>query len=292
LRDPRQLGDLRQLLLLASSSEASEHRLQKWSCALLRVMHVFVHSESDLFSTFTEEIQKQILGPFQRCLVHEGATAQTVLRGTHVDAVPLGLLAFEVKPFKTSTSTVIKLLAKADVLAMSVYDKLGVRFVTHSMADAYRVVRFLIEENLVSFPHIMPDQSSNNIYPVDLFLQVAEELHQKPGHFSIVEEESYFRQRLEEQKDKVEYLRKENNFSGPDYRFIKFIARKLVKIPGPDGKTAFSFFFPFEVQIMDHESHQRILTGPAQHQAYKERQRLAARLRVFPNPEPTPSTES
>jgi len=282
LREPKQLGDIRQLLLLASSTRSAEDSLQRWSCALLRVMHVFVHTENDLFSSFTEEIQKQILGPFQRCLIHEGSTAQSILRSANPHTPALPLLAFEIKPFKTSSSTVIKLLAKADALAMSVYDRLGVRFVTHSMWDAYRVVRFLIEDNLVSFPHIMPDQSSNNIYPVDLFLEVAREIQEQQRNYSAQELDAIFRERLELRKEKVEFLRKENNFSGTDYRFIKFIARKLIRIPSADGQSSFSFFFPFEVQIMDQSSHQKILSGPSQHQAYKERQRLAARQRVMP----------
>ncbi len=287
LRDPKQLGDIRQLLLFASSSQASEHNLQKWSCALLRVIHIFVHTENDLFSSFSEEIQKQILSPFQNCILHDGTSGKIWLKkASSLDGVfdkdSLALLGFEIKPFKTSTSTVIKLLAKPDALAMSVYDKLGVRFVTHSMVDAFRVVRFLVNENLISYPHIMPDQSSNNLYPINLFCEVAKQL--KDAKFTGTDEEveSYFKAKLEEQKHSVEYLRKENFFSGPDYKFIKFISRKLIRLTLPDKKGQFSFFFPYEIQIMDQESHQKVLSGPAEHQAYKERQRLAARRRVLP----------
>ncbi len=289
LHDSKQLGDIRQLLLLASSSSPAERKLQKWACAILRVMHVFVHTENDLFSSFTEEIQKQILSPFQSCIFNDGTSGRIFLRkqleGSSSSATnddPISLLGFEVKPFKTSTSSVIKLLAKPDALAMSVYDKLGVRFVTHSMFDAYRVVRFMVEENLISFPHIMPDQSSNNLYPVDLFVQVISEVKGMGRTLMQSEVDELFRKRLEERKHSVEFLRKENNYSGADYKFIKFISRKLIKLHLPDNKGQFSFFFPYEVQIMDKESHQKILSGPAEHQAYKERQRTAARKRVFP----------
>ncbi len=291
LRDPKQLGDVRQLLLLASSTNAAEHSLRRWSCAMLRVMHVFVHTENDLFSNFSEEIQKQILSPFQACITHDGMNGKILLKKASATASEVGsleLLGFEIKPFKTSTSSVTKLLAKPDALAMSVYDKLGVRFITHSMFDAYRVVRFLVEENLVSFPHIMPDQSSNNLYPVDLFSVIARDLHKSGFAGSDLELEKHFKTKLEENKGSAEYLRKENFFSGPDYRFIKFISRKLIHLNLSDKKGQFSFFFPFEVQIMDHESRQRILSGPAEHQAYKERQRQAARLRVLPDEENLP----
>jgi uncharacterized protein (TIGR04562 family) len=276
IHDAKQLGDIRQLLLLASSSNPAERSLQKWACAVLRVMHVFVHTENDLFSSFTEEIQKQILSPFQSCIFNDGTSGQIFLR-KHLETSsstepaqeeePLSLLGFEVKPFKTSTSSVIKLLAKPDALAMSVYDKLGVRFVTHSMFDAYRVVRFMVEENLISFPHIMPDQSSNNLYPVDLFIEVITELKGLGRTLDEKEIDELFRRRMEERKHSVEFLRKENSYSGQEYRFIKFISRKLIKLQLPDNKGQFSFFFPYEVQIMDKEAHQKILSGPAEHQA-------------------------
>ena len=282
LRDPKQLGDIRNLLFLASSQNSSESQLQKWSCALLRVMHVFVHTENDLFSSFSEDIQKQILTPFQNAITHEGTSGHSKLKGSKNYPEAINLLAFEVKPFKTSTSAVIKLLAKSDALAMSVYDKLGFRFVTQNMFDTYRVVRFLVDENLISFPHIMPDQSSNNIYPVDLFLEVCEEIVQSKKNLAPEELDTYFVQYMQEHRGRAEFLRKENSFSGADYRFIKFIARKLIRITGPDGK-GFSFFFPYEVQIMDRDSYSKILSGPAEHQAYKERQRLAAKKRVYPD---------
>jgi len=295
LRDPKQLGDIRQLLLLASSVHPPEKELQRWSCALLRVMHVFVHSENDLFSTFSEEIQKQILTSFQNCIFHEGSSGTTFLKRQEEnisvqsdrESDRIALLGFEVKPFKTSTSTVIKLLAKPDALAMSVYDKLGVRFITKSMFDAFRVVRFLAEENLISFPHIMPDQSSNNIYPVELFSEVAEIIRKKISVEGVAlsedEVDDYFLHEFEKKQHEYSLLRKENTFSGQDYKFIKFICRKLIRIQMPDNKGSFSFFFPFEVQIMDQENHKKILHGPAEHQAYKERQRQAARVRILPD---------
>lgn len=284
IRERKMLEDPRKLLMFASSRDVQEKELQRWSCALLRCVHVFVHAENDLFSSFSEEIQKQILSPFQNCVYHDGTTGTTYLRRLEdsSESEPIALKGFETKPFKTSSSTVIKLLAKPDALAMSVFDKLGVRFVTNTMFDTFRVVRFLSEENLVSFPHIMPDQSSNNLYPVNLFLQGAVELAERGKNMSSEEVDEFFRQNLEKNRDQADFLRKENSFSGSDYRFIKFIARKLIRIEIPGQKVPFSFFYPYEVQIMDHDSHGRILSGPSEHQAYKERQRSAARKRLFP----------
>jgi uncharacterized protein (TIGR04562 family) len=282
LRDRRGLHDIRRLLMFASSQEDSEKTLQRWSCAILRCMHVYVHAENDLFSSFSEEIQSQILTPFQKANYHDGTTHKFYLKSP--ERAPIELLGFEVKPFKTSSSTVIKLLAKPDALAMKIFDKLGVRFITKSLFDSFQVIRFLVEENIMSFPHIMPDQSSNNMYPVELFVQVCDELMAMGPDVSEDEVNKIFSARLLKAGD-AQLFRKENFFSGANYRFIKFITRKLIHIQ-PPGREAFSFFYPFEVQIMDQVAHEAILTGPSEHEAYKDRQVLAARKRLFSEREP------
>lgn len=276
IRDPKVLEDVRLLLLYASRE--STDPLQKWACAVLRCMHVFVHTESDLFSFFSEEIQKQILSPFENAVAIAGANI--ALKGKVFTDLEVALTHFQVKPFKTSSSTVIKLLAKPDALAMRIYDKIGVRFVTKSVFDSFQVIRFLVRENLISFPHIMPDQSSNNLYPVELFLRVCDDL-------DIIdlrdddEIQSYFLQKLSKSGD-ANLFRKINEQSAIDFRFIKFISRKLIRILPQGAKEEFSFFYPFEVQVMDQKSYESALTGPTEHQAYKERQILAARTRLFP----------
>lgn len=294
LYDKKKLGDIRKLLMYASSVHPNEKELQRWACAILRVMHVFVHSESDLFASFSEEIQKQILSPFQSSIFTEGTTGTTYLKAAKAATVPvdgtavedndeIALDGFEIKPFKTSASTVIKLLAKPDAVAMRVFDKLGVRFITKSMFDTFRVIRFLINHNLVSFPHIMPDQSSNNLYPAELFCEVCSDLTMQGGEHTDSDLERIFQQRLEEKQNQILWLRKENSFSGDDYRFIKFIARKLIRV-NPEGKgPGFSFFFPYEVQVLDQQSYAKIQSGPSHHQQYKDRQKLAARVRLFPD---------
>lgn len=279
--DQKSLGDIRNLLLYASSIEVAERQQQKWACAILRCMHVFVHAENDLFSSFAEEIQAQILTPFQECIRHDGTTHSIHLHSVDTNFKDIQIKAFEVKPMKTSSSTVIKLLAKPDALAMRIFDKLGVRFVTNNLFDSFQIVRFLILENVISFPHIMPDQSSNNLYPLELFMEVCTELLQDVDHLTDELIQKRFDERLAELGDQAKFLRKENFFSGSDYRFIKFIARKLIRVEIP-GRGEFSFFYPYEVQIMDQAAHEKILSGPSEHQSYKERQRAAARKRLFP----------
>lgn len=272
------LIDLRNLLIWASQSKESE--LQKWSCALLRCLHVFIHSESDLFRFYSEEIQKQILTPFENSVVHE---EQLYLRSFKKEGpLQIPLNKFQTKPFKTSSSTVIKLLAKSDAVAMKVFDKLGVRFVTNSIFDSFQVIRFLVEENLISFPHIMPDQSSNNMYPVKEFLAVCEKLEKKHGPMSRMDSDKIDRllKKQLEINGLLNLFRKDNPFSSIDFRYIKFITRKLIRISNTANKE-FSFFYPFEVQIMDSKAFEQMQTGDSKHEEYKNRQIASARKRIL-----------
>ena len=95
---------------------------------------------------------------------------------------------------------------------------------------------------------------------------------------------------------RAKFLEKHNSFTSRDYRFIKFITRQLVRVTHPDTGKSFSFFYPYEVQILDYEHYVRSLSGPASHEEYKSRQRARARQRVFaerstraPSDSPRPS---
>jgi uncharacterized protein (TIGR04562 family) len=81
LYDPGQLKDLTELLVIASSRSfvPEERELQRWACAILRVMHVYVHLRNDLFSAFRDEIQTQILKPLQDSIMHDDMAGSTIL---------------------------------------------------------------------------------------------------------------------------------------------------------------------------------------------------------------------
>lgn len=282
LKSKNSLEDIRKLLIFASQDE--DKNLKKWSCAILRCMHVFVHAETDLFGSFSEEIQKQILTPFENSIKQ---IDRLFLRSFYKEGHPdVELLDFQTKPYKTSSSTVIKLLAKPDALAVKIFDKIGVRFVTKSVFDSFQVIRFLIDENLVSFPQIIPDQSSNNMYPVKEFLEVVQKLQHKHKHEHKMSSEKM--DRLLEQKLKANQnaflglFRKDNPYSSEDFKYIKFISRQLIKIESGPGSKPFSFFYPFEVQIMNQTAYKQIQSGESEHSAYKNRQIQAAVKRLFP----------
>jgi uncharacterized protein (TIGR04562 family) len=282
LADPHLLGQIEKLLLIASRREPQDRELQLWACAILRVMHVYVHLRNDLFSAFSEEIQTQILKPLQR-LITENLDGE-VQFGIPGDINSINLYKFDVKPFKTTASSVIKLLARPEKVALTLLDKLGVRFVTRNVYDSFRVIRFLIESHIISYPHIIPDQSNNTLYPLNIFLEVMRELdagHIKAG--SAKEIEKILNERLQHAAERALYLQKNNEFSGPEYRFIKFINRKLITVPISleNNFRSFRFFYPYEIQIVDYTTFLSNLEGVMAHDEYKKRQRQKARLRVL-----------
>ncbi len=284
LYDPAHLKDLGELLIYASRREAEHKELQRWACAILRVMHVYVHLRSDLFSAFSDEIQYQILRPFQE-VISDDPVAGSVLLGKSADFDGIKLHKFDIKPFKTTASSVIKLLARPEKVALTLLDKLGVRFVTRTVYDSFRVVRFLIDRHIVSFAHIIPDQSNNTLFPLNLFTEVMTELERQPksAQMDQAEIEECLKQSLAKAQGRAEYLEKHNEFSGAEYRFIKFINRKLVTVDigATERRQKFRFFYPYEIQVMDYNTYVNNLAGPMAHDEYKDRQRKRARNRVF-----------
>ena len=57
-----------QLLYDASKHSPQKPETKAWCCALLKVMHVYAHLESDIFHLFPEEIKSQTLKPFKNAL--------------------------------------------------------------------------------------------------------------------------------------------------------------------------------------------------------------------------------
>ncbi len=281
LTDPQQLKDPAFLLIYASTQEHQNNSIQKWACAILRVVHVYVHLENDLFRHYRDEIQQQILRPIEERITQRPVMGSPVL-GLAADGEQITLNKFEVKTMKTTSSAIIKLLAKPAMVTQSLYDRLGVRFVTRNIFDSFRVLRYLIHQHLVSVAHIMPDQSNNTLYPTNLFLEVMGHLQTSNEGLSEEQIQQQLLAKLEMNPDAAKFREKYNPYSGEAFRNMKFISRRLISVAADDGqKKNFRFFYPFEVQIIDHDAYVSSLSGPSAHAQYKERQRRAARARVL-----------
>ncbi len=277
ISDPKELGDISNLLIMASTKG---NDLQRWACGVLKVMHIYVHLENDLFAQYSMEIQDQILKPIQ-AHIHEDSVIGTTL-GPALGPRSIVLKKFELKSFKSSTSALTKLLAKKELVAFNLLDKLGVRIVTKHLFDVFRVLKYFQEQNIVSIPHNIPDQSNNTLYPLNLFLETMESLNRDQEYTSETIDQ-LLRERLDAQKERAQYREKHSDFTSQDYRFVKFITRRLVRInvKVDEKPQVLSFFYPYEVQIVDYETHLKNMTGEASHEKYKERQNRRARTRIL-----------
>ncbi len=277
ITDPNQLGHVGFLLVYASTEPEMKNHFQRWSCALLRIMHVLVHLRNDISAGFIDEIQTQVLKPFKSALIEVPGVSGVAFGRP---AQPIKLHRFDVKPIKTSTSSVIKLLANPHYVVPYVMDRIGIRFVTKGVFDSFQILRFLLDEKIISYPNNIPDQARNTLYPTNLFFELMAEIKKEHREYDMEKLEALLTQKLAQSMDRAEYREKYNAFSSSDYRAIKFINRRRINIQQKNNEVI-SFYYPFEVQIMDHTTYLKTLSGPTAHNKYKERQIQAARKRVL-----------
>lgn len=282
LFDKNGIEDARHLLVAASDRESDNKKLQKWSCATLKVMHVMAHLNNDLYAIFDEEISEQILTPIQSFVIDDSIQGATYLQSEHEK---VRINKFEFKPVKDQSSGIIKLLAKRRLVALNILDRIGVRFVTKNTFDIFQVLRFLVNNSLVSYPHCIVDESVNSVYPTNLFLEVMDTLRAKNEMMNSKDISELLDKKLKDQGERAEFQEKgkENVFTDPNYKFIKFISRKLIRIEVERNgkKEKVQFFYPFEIQIMSYDTYLNNMRGPLSHTEYKKRQEKAARLRLF-----------
>ncbi len=254
-----EMKDIRYLLLWASNAECDDRGL--WSCSLLRIMHTFAHCSSFYNDQYHKEIREQILAQIEKHINLEngiyyiGDTA---------------LANYQSRPIKGRESVVIKLLHKVENVSADIFDWIGLRIVTKHRLDAVKVLSYLRENNVIMFANIKPSRSRNTL--LDL-----EWLKTNWDKFEY--------EQLKEMLQELDFPTEQgqplvNYHSTSDYHAIQFTCRQRVKIREISGKVI-SFFFPFEVQIMDEESYLQSRIGDASHEKYKRRQLSAVRKRVL-----------
>ena len=260
--------DVASILLLASAPPVDA--LQRWACALLRVMHTFAHVRSPFAERYAEEIRQQIVARFEPHVFGSGTDLRL---GDGPDAVPL--VRFEVREVKPLTSVALKLLHKVENVAADIFDRVGVRFVTPDRMDALLVVRYLRVHNVTMFANIKPSRTRNGLVDMVWLERMLDDL----GGASEAEQLARLRPALSVQPYPPATA-SGNLHSALDYRSIQFTCRQQIRVPDGLGGHL-RFFFPYEVQIMDKESWARTRAGLASHVEYKRRQRETVRQRVL-----------
>jgi len=294
-------SDVRRLLLWASVPHVQPR--QKWACSILRVMHTFAHCGSYFQDLYGDQIREQIRG---RVLPHIHQTNDRLTLGEGPDAIPLK--AFQMRGRKSRRSIALKLLHKAESVSADVFDWIGLRFVTEHRFDALLVARYLRAQNVIMFANVRPGRSRNTLLDMTAVRACMAQLDEDVRAGRIAEYERW--RKLREQVANMPYPedpgKSYNPFSAAMYHSIQFTCSQQIRVNNPhlanfqrtlnqSGRfdvlsrafdrlrmqPTFSFFFPFEVQVMDHESFERSRHGRASHGEYKARQRHAVKRRLW-----------
>jgi uncharacterized protein (TIGR04552 family) len=242
-------GDLpaRDLFLVASSH--GPH--QKWACVVLKVMHI-IHHINGRAGLLKMSVSDEII--FREIELK----VMQVVEQLRAAGAPLAEWEWSRKP---RDSQITKLLAKRSTLAANIYDKLRFRLIVPNLQDIVPMLATLARQ-LIPFNYVVPGETVNQL--VDLRDVPGDRAN---GHSPI----------------EVPY----NEFSGPEYRIINFVAdlplrleRLLAKSELPPELSHVVFVLT-EFQIADKTTSQLNESGASSHEAYKSRQHERVRMRLF-----------
>ena len=309
-----QQSDILKLLIDASRNRksprnATEYRSPerirgRWACAILRVMHIISHLDNDIRLEHFNSARTQIFGRFDQFVSGNGNRRWKF--GSGLTAV--NLVRYIKKERKERNSILIKLLSKPQAIVEDIFDRIGVRFVTENRFDAYRLVQQMIDMGAVSAANVQPGRAVNTLIPFDTLMETVENTRNEMESGAINPKMAKRKiQRLEEDAMVPMGLIRNPN-SSRWYRAIQFTGRQLISAPDPTfrfwqevrsqimkSKDAAkvirsipvslrevrTFYYPFEIQIMDLESYIESIGGRSRHRDYKAKQRLMARNRVL-----------
>ncbi len=304
------ITNISELFLAATGHSSVKLKLdeQFWAGVVLKVMHTLLHTDKDLRYRYYSTIQQQIFDRFYK-FINRDEENRLSLKNESGSSIPL--YDFQTKAKKTRDSIVIKLLHKQENVAEELFDRIGVRIITYNKLDALRVIRFLHRNHVIMINNIKPSRSQNTLVDLGLLRKKIYTLYKEAIRSKMVEETFYQRLNslIEECLPNKGYH--DNRHTLDEYRAIHFTGRQLIKYRNPfmasfnevrkqalkDKQNPVSqallnldtspisrdvrFFYPFEVQITDYESHLKNTQGEASHAEYKKSQLKSAMKRIF-----------
>jgi uncharacterized protein (TIGR04552 family) len=266
-RIPDEVADgvpARDLLLIAS--QKGKRRTQ--ACIVLKTMHVLHHLAGRELLTRLPVSADQIFHLIEDKVLH------TV---EEMKSAGCAIVEFEWSR-KNADSLITKLLAKRETIAADVYDKLRFRTITQSEEELVFVLREMTQR-LVPFNYVIPAQSVNDIVDLRKTIEGSPALRRfLPDLLDLSNVAA----------DKKPPL--QNEFSGPSYRVINFVADLPVRLDKflcrPPGDPLFSdggavVFVLTEFQIVDARTAAYNERGENSHERYKERQINRVRDRLM-----------
>jgi uncharacterized protein (TIGR04552 family) len=250
----------RELLLLASS----RGKRQTYACIVLKVMHVMHHLAGRELLFKLPVSDDEVFGFVEAKVVK-------VVEEIRAAGYPIVEFAWS---RKERDSVVTKLLAKKATIAADVFDKLRFRLITRSLEDLPAVLHEMLHR-LIPFNYVIPGQTVNAILPFRRFLDLA------PAY-------ARFSDQLQLDLDTEENENGgTNEFSGPTYKVINFVAdlpvridQFLCRVPGAENELGAVIFVLTEFQVMDAETARLNEAGENSHVKYKARQHDRVKVRL------------
>ena len=306
------ISDISQLFLMATDDKPNKKEDKLWAEIILKVMHTIIHADKDLRSNYFNIVQTQIFDRFYK-YIFRGDNDKLYIGIKGSDDI-VQLVDFETKSKKTRESVIIKLLHKAENVAEELFDRVGVRFVTHSRFDTLRVIRFLLEKNIVIPHNNKPSRAINTMIDLPRF----REAHQRVIKMALRNNLSEDRFVAAMEREILDCnlqgeTNERNKFTSKSYQSIQFTCRQLIEYKNPflqefnelrriakkldpdENELArrvlnmdispvardIRFFYPYEIQIVDNTAFQENSQGDASHQEYKRQQVQSAMKRIF-----------
>jgi uncharacterized protein (TIGR04552 family) len=234
-------------LFLVASSTGPH---QKWACVVLKVMHI-IHHINGRQALLKVSVSDEVIFREIELKVLQ------VVEQLRAAGAPLTEFEWSRKP---RDSQITKLLAKRSTLAANIYDKLRFRLIVPNHADLVPMLATLSRQ-LIPFNYIVPGESVNQLIDLRELL--------KADHSHTPTEMPF------------------NEFSGPEYRIVNFVAdlplrlERLIPRTELPPELSHVVFVLTEFQVCDKATALRNESGASSHDAYKARQHERVRMRLF-----------
>lgn len=262
----------RDLFLMASRRGPN----QRWACVVLKVMHIIHHLAGREVLTVLPISDDAVFRAIELKVMQ-------VVEELRAAGYPIAEFEWSRKP---RDSLITKLLAKRSTLAAKIYDKLRFRLIVREHADLIPMLAGLTRQ-LIPFNYVIPGESVNQLVSFEDAVWASERLR---GLESSLQAEVADEQEV----GKIKPARY-NEFSGPEYKIINFVADlplRLESLVDPETipeESGHVVFVLTEFQLADRSTAQYNEQGESSHDAYKNRQHDRVRMRLWrgdPN-EPT-----
>ena len=306
------ISNISELFLSATGNSNFKLKTEEslWAGVILKVMHTILHADKDLRARYFSTVQQQIFDRFYKFILRDDEN-RLFLKNDSGTRIPL--YDFQTKAKKTRDSIIIKLLHKQENVAEELFDRIGVRIITYNKLDALRVIKFLHKNYVIMINNIKPSRSQNTLVDLKILRKNMFGLYKMAIRNQLPEDDFYQRLNnlISESYPKSAHHSDKNLHSSDVYRAIHVTGRQLIKYRNPfmssfnevrkqalkDKENPLSqsllsldtsaisrdvrFFYPFEVQITDYESHLQNTQGEASHNDYKRSQLRSAMKRIF-----------